>query len=156
MAAVENAPLVVIVENNQYAYSTPLSQQMKIEDIADRAAGYGMPGLIVDGNDVEAVYDVAKRGGRPGAGGGGPTLIEAKTMRMLGHAIHDGAEYVPAELLAEWEAQDPLRALTSRPTAGCRRHRPDRAGRDRPPLRGRGRGRHRVCRVAPMPDPGDF
>ena len=109
LAAVENAPVVVIVENNLYAYATPMSQQMKIEDIADRAAGYGIPGLIVNGNDVEAVYAVVKQAVDRARSGGGPTLIEAKTMRMLGHAIHDGAEYVPAELLAEWEAKDPLR-----------------------------------------------
>ena len=114
LAAVENAPVVVIVENNLYAYATPMSQQMKIEDIADRAAGYGIPGLIVDGNDVEAVYDVTKQAVDRARSGGGPTLIEAKTMRMLGHAIHDGAEYVPAELLAEWEAKDPLRRYEDR------------------------------------------
>lgn len=108
MAAVYQAPLVVIVENNQYAYSTPLSQQMKVVDIADRAAVYGMPGVIVDGNDVEAVYAVAREAVDRARRGDGPTLIEAKTMRMLGHAIHDGAEYVPAELLAAWEARDPV------------------------------------------------
>jgi TPP-dependent pyruvate/acetoin dehydrogenase alpha subunit len=108
LAAIERAPCVFIVENNQYAYSTPVAQQMAIEDIADRAAGYGMPGLIVDGNDVEAVFAVAKEAVDRARSGGGPTLIEAKTMRMLGHAIHDGAEYVPAELLATWEVKDPL------------------------------------------------
>ncbi len=108
MASLFNAPLVLIVENNQYAYSTPLSQQMKIPDIATRAAGYGMPGLIVEGNDVEAVYAVTKAAVERARAGGGPTLIEAKTMRMMGHAIHDGAEYVPRELLAEWEAKNPV------------------------------------------------
>ncbi|CAN5804852.1 thiamine pyrophosphate-dependent dehydrogenase E1 component subunit alpha [soil metagenome] len=108
LAAVFNAPLVLIVENNQYAYSTPLSQQMKVHDIATRAAGYGIPGLIVEGNDVEAVYAVTKEAVERARAGGGPTLIEAKTMRMMGHAIHDGAEYVPRELLAEWEAKNPV------------------------------------------------
>lgn len=114
MAAVYNAPLVVIVENNQYAYSTPLHQQMKVPDIALRAQGYGIPGIIVDGNDVEAVYGVAKEAIERARSGGGPTLIEAKTMRMLGHAIHDGAEYVPRELLAAWEAKDPIRRYEER------------------------------------------
>ncbi len=114
LAAVYNAPVVFIVENNQYAYSTPLHQQMKIKDIADRAAGYGIPGVIVDGNDVEAVYSTAKEAVERARSGGGPTLIEAKTMRMLGHAIHDGAEYVPRELLAEWEAKDPVRRFAAR------------------------------------------
>lgn len=108
MAAVWNAPLVVLVENNQYAYSTPLDQQMKSPDIVQRAAAYAMEGVVVDGNDVEAVYAVTHAAIVRARAGGGPTLIEAKTMRMLGHAIHDGAEYVPAELLAEWEKRDPV------------------------------------------------
>ncbi len=108
MAAVYRAPLVVIVENNQYAYSTPLDQQMAVDDIADRAAGYGMPGVVVDGNDVELVLGVTHVALERARRGEGPTLIEAKTMRMLGHAIHDGAEYVPDELLDEWERRDPL------------------------------------------------
>ncbi len=114
LAAVYNAPAVFIVENNQYAYSTPLKQQMKVKNIADRAAGYGMPGVIVDGNDVEEVYATVKEAVERARQGGGPTLIEAKTMRMLGHAIHDGAEYVPPELLAEWEAKDPVQRFAQR------------------------------------------
>ena len=109
MAALYNAPWVVLIENNLYAYSTPVAETMKITDIARRADGYGMPGVIVDGNDVEAVYTVTKEAIERARSGGGPTLIEAKTMRMLGHAVHDGAEYVPAELLAEWEQRDPIR-----------------------------------------------
>lgn len=108
LAAVFSAPLIIIVENNQYAYSTPLFQQMKVFDIARRAEGFGLPGIIVDGNDVEAVYTVVSEAVTRARAGQGPTLIEAKTMRMLGHAIHDGAEYVPPELLAEWAAKDPL------------------------------------------------
>jgi TPP-dependent pyruvate/acetoin dehydrogenase alpha subunit len=109
MAALYNAPWVVLVENNLYAYSTPVTETMKVTDIARRADGYGMPGVIVDGNDVEAVYTVTKEAIERARSGGGPTLIEAKTMRMLGHAVHDGAEYVPAELLAEWQQRDPIR-----------------------------------------------
>jgi len=109
MAALYNAPWVVLVENNLYAYSTPVAETMKITDIARRADGYGMPGVIVDGNDVEAVYAVTKEAIERARSGGGPTLIEARTMRMLGHAVHDGADYVPAELLAEWEQRDPIR-----------------------------------------------
>ncbi len=108
MAAVWNAPLVIIVENNQYAYSTPLDQQMKSPEIAQRAAAYDMEGVVVDGNDVEAVYAVTHAAIERARAGGGPTLIEAKTMRMLGHAIHDGAEYVPPALLVEWEKRDPV------------------------------------------------
>jgi TPP-dependent pyruvate/acetoin dehydrogenase alpha subunit len=108
LAAVRKAPLVVIIENNQYAYSTPVRDQMVIEHIADRAAAYGIPGEIVDGNDVEAVYYATKAAVERARAGEGPSLIEAKTMRMLGHAIHDGAEYVPKELLEEWEARNPV------------------------------------------------
>ncbi len=108
MAALYNAPYVLIVENNQYAYSTHVSDQMPIENIADRASGYDIPGAIVDGNDVEAVYRATCEAVERARQGGGPSLIEAKTMRMLGHAIHDGAEYVPKELLAKWEKRDPV------------------------------------------------
>ena len=108
MAALYKVPYVLIVENNQYAYSTHVSDQMPIEDIADRASGYNMPGTIVDGNDVEAVYAATCEAVDRARQGGGPSLIEAKTMRMLGHAIHDGAEYVPRELLAKWEKKDPI------------------------------------------------
>ena len=108
LAAVQNAPFVVVVENNQYAYSTPLRQQMAIQDIAERGAAHGVRSSIVDGNDVEAVYDATVEAVERARAGGGPSLIECKTMRMLGHAIHDGAEYVPQELLDEWEQRDPL------------------------------------------------
>ena len=108
LAAIQNAPFVLIVENNQYAYSTPLNQQMRVEDIADRAAAYGIPGEIVDGNDVEAVYRVTKAAVERARAGEGPSMIECKTMRMMGHAIHDGAEYVPRELLEEWEKRNPV------------------------------------------------
>ena len=108
MAALYKVPYVLIVENNQYAYSTHVSDSIPVENIADRAAGYNMPGSIVDGNDVEAVYVATCEAVDRARQGGGPSLIEAKTMRMLGHAIHDGAEYVPRELLEKWEKKDPI------------------------------------------------
>ena len=108
MAAVMASPLVVVVENNQYAYSTPLRQSMAGDNIAARSEALGVPAQIVDGNDLEAVYRCAVIALDRARSGGGPSLIEAKTMRMLGHAIHDGAEYVPPEMLAEWEAKDPI------------------------------------------------
>ncbi|MDH3499199.1 MAG: thiamine pyrophosphate-dependent dehydrogenase E1 component subunit alpha [Acidimicrobiia bacterium] len=108
LAAVHRAPFVLIIENNQYAYSTPLSQQMAIDDIAIRATAHGVRSTIVDGNEVEAVHAAAQEAVDRARDGGGPTAIECKTMRMLGHAIHDGAEYVPAELLANWERLDPI------------------------------------------------
>lgn len=108
LAAVQRAPLVVIVENNQYAYSTPLSQQMANENISDRAVAHGLTVEVVDGNDLEAVHYAAQHAVNQAREGGGPALIECKTMRMLGHAIHDGAEYVPEDLLTRWEARDPV------------------------------------------------
>ena len=114
MAALYKVPYVLIVENNQYAYSTHVSDQMPIENIADRAAGYNMPGTIVDGNDVEAVHMATREAVDRARKGGGPSLIEAKTMRMMGHAIHDGAEYVPRELLSKWEKMDPIARYQAR------------------------------------------
>jgi len=107
-ASVFHLPMVVICENNQYAYSTPLARQMRIEHVADRAAGYGMPGVIVDGNDFCAVYEAVTQAVERARAGGGPTLIECKTMRMRGHAIHDNMAYVPKELLETWAQRDPI------------------------------------------------
>ena len=108
LAAVLDAPFVLIAENNGYAYSTPTSQQMKIKNIVLRAAGYGIPGEMVDGNDVLAVYETTKRAVERARAGKGPTLIEAKTFRMKGHAEHDDAGYVPKELFEQWRARDPI------------------------------------------------
>jgi len=108
LASARKAPFVLVVENNQYAYSTPVSEQMAVADIASRAVGYGIPGVIVDGNDVEAVYAATYAAVARARAGDGPSLIECKTMRMMGHAIHDGAEYVPRELLEEWEKRNPV------------------------------------------------
>jgi TPP-dependent pyruvate/acetoin dehydrogenase alpha subunit len=107
-AAVQNLPLVIVAEHNGFAYSTPTTKQMRIENLADRAKAYGMPSEIVDGNDVEAVYEVAKRAVEKARDGGGPTLIEAKTFRMRGHAAHDNQSYVAKELLEEWRRKDPI------------------------------------------------
>lgn len=106
--AVFRLPVVVIAENNGYAYSTPTHRQMRIKDIAVRAAGYGMPGEVVDGNDVLAVYEATRRAVERARAGSGPTLLEAKTFRRKGHAEHDDASYVPEELRQHWEAKDPL------------------------------------------------
>jgi TPP-dependent pyruvate/acetoin dehydrogenase alpha subunit len=110
-AALFQVPAVFICENNQYAYSTPLVRQMRIVNIADRAAGYGMPGVVVDGNDLRAVYAAVGAAVERARAGGGPTLVECKTMRMRGHAIHDNMAYVPPELIAEWQQKDPVLRL---------------------------------------------
>ena len=107
-AAVLNVPLVIIAENNGYAYSTPTSKQMKVKNIVVRAAAYGIAGEMVDGNDVLAVYEATKRAVERARGGGGPTLIEAKTFRMKGHAEHDDAGYVAKEMFEEWKEKDPI------------------------------------------------
>lgn len=107
-AGVHKLPMVVICENNQFAYSTPLSKQAALADLVDRAKAYGIPGVIVDGNDVLAVYEVTKIAVEKARNGEGPTFIEAKTMRMRGHAEHDDAFYVPRKLLEEWAKKDPI------------------------------------------------
>ena len=111
MAAVMKCPVVFICNNNQYAYSTPLERQMAVENVADRAPAYGIPGEIVDGNDVLAVWDAAQRAIERARAGRGPTLIECKTFRMTGHSAHDDANYVPPELFEFWETRDPILRL---------------------------------------------
>ena len=107
-AAVQRIPLVVVAEDNKYAYSTPISKQMAIKRIDERAASYGIPHELVDGNDMLAVYDVAKRMVDRARDGAGAQLIGIDTMRMLGHAQHDDARYVPKAQLDEWLVKDPL------------------------------------------------
>ena len=109
MAAVMKVPVVYVCNNNQYAYSTPLERQMAVENVADRAEAYGLPGEIVDGNDVIAVWDAVRRATERARSGQGPTLVECKTFRMTGHSAHDDAGYVPNELFQYWEERDPIR-----------------------------------------------
>jgi pyruvate dehydrogenase E1 component alpha subunit len=110
-AAVQKLPIVYIVNNNQYAYSTPLHMQMPVKNVADRAVAYGMPSKIVDGNDALAVYAAAKKAIAHARAGKGPYLIECKSFRMTGHSAHDAAEYVPKKLFAKWEKLDPIPRL---------------------------------------------
>jgi TPP-dependent pyruvate/acetoin dehydrogenase alpha subunit len=107
-AATQKAPFVLILENNLWAYSTPVRKQVPLENLADRAKAYGISSYIVDGNDVVAVYATTKEAVERARAGEGPILIEAKTFRRLGHAQHDPAEYVPMEMRAYWEARDPI------------------------------------------------
>jgi pyruvate dehydrogenase E1 component alpha subunit/2-oxoisovalerate dehydrogenase E1 component alpha subunit len=108
LAAVQRAPIVVVLENNQWAYSTPVNRQAPLRDFADRARAYGIAGYSVDGNDLVAVLRIAREAVEQARQGNGPVLIEAKTMRMLGHAQHDAAEYVPKAMLETWKQRDPL------------------------------------------------
>lgn len=106
-AAVWRTPNVFVVEDNQYAYSTPTAHQ-HAGRLVDRAAAYGMAGTMVDGNDVEAVFGVARTAIDRARAGGGATLIVAETMRIDGHAVHDPAHYVPPSLLEHWRTRDPI------------------------------------------------
>jgi TPP-dependent pyruvate/acetoin dehydrogenase alpha subunit len=107
-AAVQDLGLVLFVESNLWAYSTPSEMQYRIKDLAERAIAYGIPGVIVDGTDACQVYDAAHEACERARRGKGPTLIEAKMMRMKGHAIHDAAEYVPKPLFEYWRKRDPI------------------------------------------------
>jgi pyruvate dehydrogenase E1 component alpha subunit len=107
-AAVQKASLVLICNNNQYAYSTPLEKQMACKDVADRAPGYGIPAEIVDGNDCWAVYEATVRAASHARCGLGPYLVECKTFRMTGHSAHDPADYVPKQKWSEWGEKDPI------------------------------------------------
>ena len=108
LAAVWKLPVLFVVENNHWGLSTPVSEQFAVTDLADRAAGYGMPGEVVDGNDVLAVRDAVGRAALRARRDGGPTLLEAKTFRMRGHEEASGNDYVPAEQLAAWVGRDPI------------------------------------------------
>jgi TPP-dependent pyruvate/acetoin dehydrogenase alpha subunit len=106
-AGVQRLPVIFVLENNQYAYSTPLHLQYAVDPV-ERAPAYGCFGVRVDGNDVEAVFEATRQARERALAGEGPTLIEAQTMRMHGHAAHDDMRYVPAELLEHWRARDPV------------------------------------------------
>ena len=108
IAAAMKLPAIFVVENNQYAYSTPVRMQSAVKDYSVKAQAYGMPGVTVDGTDVLAVYDATSEAVARARAGQGPSLIEGVTMRMHGHAEHDPADYVPRELLEEWQKRDPV------------------------------------------------
>ena len=107
-AAVNKLALVVVAENNGFAYSTPTANQMAVDSLVDRAAGYGVVCEQVDGNDALAMYETSRRAVERARAGEGPTFIEAITFRMKGHAEHDDQRYVPKKLLQEWAGKDPL------------------------------------------------
>jgi pyruvate dehydrogenase E1 component alpha subunit len=106
-AGVQRLPVIFVLENNQYAYSTPTELQFAVDPVA-RAAAYGVHGESVDGNDVEEVFAATLRARERAIGGGGATLLEAVTMRMHGHAAHDDMRYVPEALVEQWRERDPV------------------------------------------------
>ncbi len=111
LGAVLDAPVVFVCENNQWAISTPISCAIRIENIADRAAAYGFPGAVVDGNDLLAVREVARRAVARARAGDGPTLIEAKTYRITPHSAATPQDSRDPDELAHWREQDPIGRL---------------------------------------------
>lgn len=108
LAAVWRLPVIFVIENNHYGLSTPTNEQFAVEDLASRAAGYGMPGVVCDGNDLLAVHRATSEAAARARTGGGPTMIEFKTFRIRGHEEASGTDYVPDALVAEWRQRDPI------------------------------------------------
>ena len=131
LAAIYHLPVVFVLENNHYAVSTPIRDSALVDDLSERAAGYGMPGVTVDGNDALVVLDAMTTAVARARAGDGPTLIECKTYRHGGHHVNDPGLYLPKEELERWRAHDPVDVLRQR------LHRT-----------GHGRGRHRGHRPA--------
>ncbi len=115
-AAVQRLPLVVIVEHNGYAYSTPTARQTAVEQLADKAHAYGIPAKTVDGNDVFAVYEATRAFAAQARDGGGTSLLECVTYRRKGHAEHDDQRYQPKAEISAWEAKDPIDRYVTRVT----------------------------------------
>jgi pyruvate dehydrogenase E1 component alpha subunit len=113
VAGLRRLPVVFVLENNQWAYSTPNDREFAVHPV-ERVKGYGFPGVKVDGNDVEEVFQAAADACERARSGGGPSLIAAETMRMHGHGAHDDMSYVPKEMFEEWAARDPIRRYEER------------------------------------------
>lgn len=113
-ASVQKLPMVVVIEDNSYAYSTPTEKQTAARTLADKSYAFGCRSETVDGNDVLAVYEAAKRAVDLARSGGGVTLLEVKTFRMKGHAEHDNQSYVPREVIDEWCGRDPIEVFEQR------------------------------------------
>ncbi|ACV80399.1 thiamine pyrophosphate-dependent dehydrogenase E1 component subunit alpha [Nakamurella multipartita] len=114
MSSVLDLPNVFVIENNQFAYSTPISMQSKSMQFSDKAKAYGIPGVTVDGTDVLAVHDAVAEGVERARAGKGPSIVEGITMRMHGHAEHDPADYVPPAMFEEWSKKDPVELFEKR------------------------------------------
>jgi len=111
-AGIHRLPIVFVCENNLYAYSVPVEKQMAVADVADRAAAYGFPGVVCNGNDLLAVHDAVGRAVARARAGEGPTLLECKTYRWHGHSEHDKAFYRTEEELLQWKSRDPIPVFT--------------------------------------------
>ena len=108
LASIWNLPVLFVLENNLYAVSTPISQTCLLKDLAKRADSYGIPGVVVDGNDVIEVYVKVKEAVENARNGEGPTLIEAKTYRHTGHHVNDPGLYRPEQEVKSWISKDPI------------------------------------------------
>jgi pyruvate dehydrogenase E1 component alpha subunit len=114
MAAIWDLPVIYFCENNQYAMSMPITRSSRVENLSDRAAGYGIPGVTVDGNDLFAVYAATQEAIARARSGAGPTLIEAKTYRWKGHSKSDKQRYRTRDEVQAWQARDPIARLAAR------------------------------------------
>jgi TPP-dependent pyruvate/acetoin dehydrogenase alpha subunit len=112
-AGIHRLPVVFILENNGFAYSTPNELEFAVDPV-ERAPGYGFPGVSVDGNDVEAVFEASRNAADRARAGDGPTMIECRTLRMHGHGAHDDMRYMPDELYEEWKRRDPIELYARR------------------------------------------
>ena len=119
LAAIWDLPVIFVLENNQYAVSTPIADSARVDHLSDRAAAYGMPGVTVDGNDAVVVYEAMQEPLRRARAGEGPTLIECKTYRHGGHHVNDPGLYLPKDELERWKAHDPLLVLRERLAAAA-------------------------------------
>jgi TPP-dependent pyruvate/acetoin dehydrogenase alpha subunit len=114
LAAIWDLPVIFVLENNQYAVSTPIRDSARVEHLSSRAAGYGMPGVTVDGNDAAVVYGAMQEPIRRARAGEGPSLVECMTFRHGGHHVNDPGLYLPPDELQRWKARDPLIVLRER------------------------------------------
>jgi pyruvate dehydrogenase E1 component alpha subunit len=114
MGAIWSLPVIYVIENNRYSASTPISQTVKLKHLSERAAGYGIPGVTIDGNDVLAVYETAREAAARARAGNGPTLIEAMTYRITGHSRRDPCNYQPEAERKEALQKEPIRRFAKR------------------------------------------
>jgi pyruvate dehydrogenase E1 component alpha subunit len=114
LAAIYDLPVIFVLENNQYAVSTPIRDSARVDHLSQQAAAYGMPGVTVDGNDPPIVYGAMQEPIRRARAGEGPSLIECMTFRHGGHHVNDPGLYLDADELARWKAHDPLTVLRAR------------------------------------------
>jgi pyruvate dehydrogenase E1 component alpha subunit len=114
LAAIWDLPLIMLCENNGFCISLPVSKGVNVKSIADRAAGYGLPGEVVDGNDPIAIYEVVLKAVNRARSGDGASFIEAKTLRLGGHLVHDPQRYRPKEEIEAAWGQCPIKVFRSR------------------------------------------